>query len=240
MVKKVPIKKEEEPLWKKSDKDPDVRFKFLWIMLVLIIVVVIAIAALIALMPPAKKIVYSDLRLDSIQTQRVNDQYIDDNTTSTNLEVTLYLTNDGLIDSGEIRIDAFMKSYNTRGEEVPCDATDKVNSSIIPLDKTSTITLQFNDLIIKNDQSYTIEFLIFEDEKIVETAKTTIKVPYVAVAPEPPVDSRDADDGASGRSEEKEDDEAFGVGAPGFELVPLILALGAILFLMKNKKRVRK
>lgn len=238
MVKKIPKKAEDEPLWQKSDKDPDARHKFLWIMLTLIIIVVIAIAAFIVLMPPAKKIVYSDLRLDSIQTSRVSDVYVDENTTNTNLEVTIYLTNDGLIDSGEVRIDAFMKSYNTRGEEEPCDASDIVNLSIIPLDKTSKTTFHFNDLEIKHDQQYTIEFIILEDDKIVEIAKTTIKVPYVEVKPAPDVDySEDADPEASGRKEEKGDSD---VGAPGFEVVPLIMAIGGLLFVIKNKSRKRK
>jgi hypothetical protein len=237
MVKKVPKKVEEEPLWKKSDKDPDVRHKFLWLMLTLIIIVIIAITIFIVTMPPARKVVYSDLRLDSIQTRRISDDYVDENTTSTDLEVTVYLTNDGLIDSGQVRIEAYMKSYNTRGEEVPCDATDIENLSIIPLDKTSKTTFHFNDLIIKKDQKYTIEFIILEDDKIVEIAKTTIKVPYVAVESEPDVDfSENADDDAPGREKEEEED----MGAPGFEIVPLIIALSGILFVIKNKNRHRK
>jgi hypothetical protein len=240
MVQKVPKKVEDEPLWKKSDKDPDVRHKFLWVMLTLIIIVVIVFATFIVMLPPPKKIVYSDLKLESIQIRRVSDERIDANTTNTDLEVIIYLTNDGLIDSGQLEIDGYIRSFDTRGEETPCNTNDTIQYVPIPIDKTSKITLHFNDLEIRNDERYTIDFLIMEDGKIVEKASTTIKVPFIEVEPEPPVDySTDADDSASGRSEEKEDDEAL-TGAPGFEIVPLILSLTVIIFLIKNKKSIRK
>jgi hypothetical protein len=240
MVKNIPKKVEDEPLWKKSDKDPDARHKFLWIMLTLIIIIVIAIAVFIVLLPPPKKIVYSDLKLESIQIRRISDEYVDENTTNTDLEVIIYLTNDGLIDSGQLEIDGYIRSFDTRGEETPCNTNDTVQYIPIPVDKTSKITLQFNDLEIRHDERYSIDFLIMEDGKIVEKASTTIKVPFVEVEPEPDVTySEDADGTASGRSEEKDDDEAL-TGAPGFEIVPLILSLIVILFLIKNKKRIRK
>jgi hypothetical protein len=239
MVKKVPKKAEDEPLWQKSDKDPDVRHKFLWIMLTLIIIVVIAIAAFIVLMPPPKKIVYSDLKLDSIQVRRISDEYVDENTTNTDLEVIIYLTNDGLLDSGDLVIDGYIRSFDTRNDETPCNTNDTTDNDAIPIDKTNKISLHFNDLEIRDDEKYIIDFIIMEDGKIVEKASTTIKVPYVEVEPEPPVDySEDADGGASGRGEEKLKDSDL--GAPGFEIVPLIIALGAILFILKNKNRRRK
>ncbi len=238
MVKKVPKKAEDEPLWQKSDKDPDARHKFLWIMLTLIIIVVIAIAAFIVLMPPAKKIVYSDLKLDSIQIRRISDKPIDENTTSTDLEVIIYLTNDGLLDSGDLVIDGYIRSFDTRNDETPCNTNYTADNAAIPIDKTNKISLYFNDLEIRDDEKYIIDFIIMEDGKIVEKASTTIKVPYVQVEPDPDVDySDDADPEASGRKEEKEGSD---IGVPGFEVVPLIMALGAILFIFKNKNRRRK
>ncbi len=225
----------KEPLWKASQQNKDDRRKFFTIFISLIIIVIIIIAAFIATLPPVKKTIYSDLRLDGIQVRRLNDEFVDENTTSTDLEVVIYLTNDGELDSGNVKIDAYIKSFDSRGVETPSNSNDTITMGAVTTDSTSKTTLNFNDLQIKDDHKYTIDFYIWEDDKIVEKADTTIKVQYVEVVPEPPVASGDAED-EPGKSEEKEE----GLGMPGFEIVPLLVAIVVILYVVRNRHHKEK
>lgn len=230
MVKK-PVKK-DEPLWKKSAHEKDARHKFLAIVAVMAVIIIIAIAIFIVTLPPVKRIIYSDLELDGIQVRRINDDYVDENTTSTDLQVVVYLTNNGKLDSGEIQIDAYIRSFDTRGVETPCNSNDTIDLGGIETDSTGKTTLNFTDLLIKQDEEYTIDFYIWEDDKVVEKASTTIKVPFIEVKPEPPVDSRDADDDESGKS--KEDELA---SIPGFEVLPALIAIGVVLLLIRKNHK---
>ncbi len=228
MVKKV-IKK-DEPLWKKSTQEKDARHKFLTLMVVLFVIIIVAIAIFIATLPPVKRVIYSDLELDGIQVRRVNDEYVDENTTSTDLEVVVYLTNNGKLDSGDIQIDAYIRSFDTRGDETPCSSNDTIKYGGIEIDTTGKTILNFNDLQIKHDERYTIDFYIWEDDKVVEKASTIIKIPFVEVEPEPPVDSRDADGEASGMS-----DTVF-EKTPGFEALPVLIVIGTIILLVRKQR----
>jgi hypothetical protein len=228
---------DKEPLWKKSQESKDDRKKFFSVLITLIIIIIVIIAAYIAVLPPEKKIIYSDLKLDGIQVRRLNDEFAGENTTRTDLEAVIYLTNDGELDSGEIKIDAYIRSFDTRGEETPCNLNDTITMGEIKTDSTGKTTLSFPGLIIHHDERYTIDFYIWEDEKVVEKASTTIKVPYVEVKPEPDVDySNDAEEGKPGKEEEKE--EASGL--PGFEIIPLLISFGIILFLIRTHRYKKK
>ena len=231
----VETEQKKEPIWKATEVSKDDRKKVFSIALILIVVLVIILAIFIATLPPLKRIIYSDLRLDGIQTQRVKDEYIDENTTSTDLEVIIYLTNDGKLDSGEIKIDGYIKTFDSRGDETPCDSKDTLILGTILSDTTSIATLNFTDLEIRNEEKYIINFFILEDNKVVETASTTIKVPYVDVKPKPDVDySQDAED-EPGRSKETEDDK---MGVPGFEIFPSLIAIAALLIVIRIRRRV--
>ena len=195
-------------------------------------IIIIIIVAFIATLPPEKKVIYSDLRLDGIQVRRLNDDYVDQNTTSTDLEVVIYLTNDGKLDSGNIKLDGYIRSFDTLNVETPCNSNDTVSLGTISVESTGKITLNFLDLHIKQDEKYTIDFYFWEDEKVVEKASTTIKVPFVAVEPEPDVDySEDADDESGKKKETKEDSSI-----PGFEIIPLLISIGIILFLVRTHR----
>ena len=227
--------KKKEPLWKASQQSKDDRKKISIIFLTLIIIIIIVVAVFIMTLPPVKHIIYSDLRLDGIQVRRLNDEYVDNNTTSTDLEAVIYLTNDGELDSGNIQVDAYIRSFDTRGIETPSNSNDTITIGSIVTDTTGKTTLTFQDLLTKEDHKYTIDFYIWEDSKIVEKASTTIKVPYVEVKPEPTVDySKDAED-ESGKSKSGGSSEI-----PGFELIPLLIAIGLILFVVRMKHYQRR
>jgi hypothetical protein len=223
---------DKEPVWKKSQESRDDRKKVFTIFITLIIIIIVIVVALIATLPPVKKVIYSDLKLDGIQVRRLNDEYMGENTTSTDLEAVIYLTNDGELDSGEIKIDAYIRSFDTRGDETPCNSNDSITMGEIKTDSTGKTTLNFPGLIIRHDERYTIDFYIWEDEKVVEKASTTIKVPFVNVDTEPTVDySDDAEDGKPG----KEKEEAMSA-MPGFEVIPIIITIGMILFLIRKRR----
>ena len=226
--------KKNEPLWKSDHQDSGALKKFFGLIILLIIIGVVIVSIYFLTIPPETRTIYSDLEVDSIQVQRSHDVYVDENTTSTDLEVVIYLTNNGELDSGEVKIDAYIKSYDTRNVETPCDSNDSISIDEVVTDTTSKTILNFKDLRIKHDEKYTIDFIIMEDNKIVEKSSTTIKVPFLEVEPEPDVDySQDADK-KPGRGEETKDD---GSGAmPGFESVFIIVALVAVLFFIKNNK----
>lgn len=223
---------DKEPVWKKSREGKDDRKKVFTIFITLIVIIIVIIIALIATLPPAKKVIYSDLKLDGIQVRRLNDEYAGENTTSTDLEAVIYLTNDGELNSGVIKIDAYIRSFDTRGDETPCNSNDTITMGEIKTDSTGKTTLNFLGLIVRHDERYTIDFYIWEDDKVVEKASTTIKVPYVEVNPEPPVDySDDAEDGKPG----KEKEEAMSA-MPGFEVIPIVMAIGMILLFIRKRR----
>jgi hypothetical protein len=224
--------KKDKSLWEEDHQDSSVLKKFFGIIIIIIIVIAAIIAIFILTMPPEKKIIYSDLRLDGVEVRRLDDTYIDDNTTSTDLEVIIYLTNDGLLDSGKIKIDAYVKSFDTRGVPTPCDSNGTINLGAISTDSTGKTSLQFNDLIVHHEERYTIDFYIWEDEKVVEQASTTIKVPNADVKPDPPVDSRNQDDDEPGKKDKKEEAMSF----PGFEVVPLMISIIILLLIIRARR----
>lgn len=231
-----PIKK-DEPLWKSDHQDSNALKKFFGLIILLIIIGIVIVSIYFLTLPPETKTIYSDLEVDSIQVQRSNDVYVDDNTTSTDLEVVIYLTNNGELDSGEVKIDAYIKSYDTRGIETLWDSNDSISMDEVVTDTTSKTIINFKDLRIKHDETYKIDFIIMEDNKIVEKSSTTIKVPFFEVEPEPDVDySQDADK-KPGKSEDDIVDSQ--VGMPGFESAFLIAAFIVAIFIVKNR-RIRR
>jgi len=229
--------KKDEPLWKSDHQDSGALKKFFGLIILLIIIGVVIVSIYFLTLPPETRTIYSDLEVDSIQVQRSHDVYVDENTTSTDLEVVIYLTNNGELDSGEVKIDAYIKSYDTRNVETPCDSNDSISIDEVVTDTTSKTILNFKDLRIKHDEKYTIDFIIMEDNKIVEKSKTTIKVPFLEVEPEPDVDYSRNENEDPGKSKDTKEDGTGGV--PGFESAFVFIAIIAILFLVRVQ-RVRK
>jgi len=231
--------KKDEPLWKSDHQDSGALKKFFGLIILLIIIGVVIVSIYFLTLPPETKTIYSDLKLDSVQVRRANDAYVDENTTSTDLEVVIYLTNDGELDSGKVKIDAYIKSYDTRGIETPCDSNDSISIDEVVTDSTNKTILNFKDLRIKHDEKYTIDFIIMEDNKIVEEASTTIKVLYKEVKADPDVDYSQNADKKPGKSEETTDGGDGSGAMPGFESAFTLVAVIALLFFVKNR-RVRK
>jgi hypothetical protein len=226
--------KNDVPLWKKSKTTEGDGKKFFSILAILIILIIVIISVFILTLPPKTRTIFSDLKVEGIQVKRVSDEYVEENTTSTDLEVIIYLTNDGELDSGNIKIDAYIRSFDTRGVETPCNSNDTTMYGAVDSDSTGKTTLNFNDLIIKHDERYTIDFYIWENDKVVEKASTTIKVPYVEVKEDPDVDySNNTDDNEPGKSDEKTEGA---MGAPGFEGGYLLIGIVCLLFFTRLKK----
>jgi hypothetical protein len=229
---------DDEPLWRKSKKTKGDFKKFFSILAILIIMIIVIITVFVLALPPETKTIFSDLKVDGIQVKRVNDEYVEENTTSTDLEVIIYLTNDGELDSGNIKIDGYIRSFDTRGVETPCNSNDTTSYGPVETDSTGKTTLNFDGLIIKHDEKYTIDFYIWEDDKVVEKASTTIKVPYIEVKEDPDVDySDDANKDEPGRSKKEDSEDGF-YATPGFEAIYVIAVL-LILGLLIRSKRTR-
>ena len=80
---------DNEPLWKKSRETSGDSKKFFSILAVLILLIIIIISVFILTLPPKTKTIYSDLKVEGIQVKRINDEYVEENTTKTDLEVFL-------------------------------------------------------------------------------------------------------------------------------------------------------
>ncbi len=68
--------KEDKPIWKVSQDEKDDRKKVLGILMILILVIISIIAIVIVTLPPEKIVIYSDLKLESIQTRRLADEFV--------------------------------------------------------------------------------------------------------------------------------------------------------------------
>jgi hypothetical protein len=155
-----------------------------------LMIILIAVGGILASMGMTKqthnaKLDYTDIELEGVQIRRSNEKRIDDASTRTDLEVVLYLTNDGEVKSGKISVDAYIRSFDTLGRETPSNASDTANLGKVDKNCTGRTQLNFQELLFRQDEKYTLDFYIWEDHKVVDKGSTDIKIPYIEFEPVP-------------------------------------------------------
>jgi len=171
-------------------RTPEHRNKFIFKRYSGIMIILIAISGIILSMgmrklPRSDRLAYSELNLEGVQVRRFNEKYVDETSTSTDLEVVIYLTNNGELNSGAISIDAYIRSFDSLGRETPCNSNATANLGQVETNSTGKTRLNFQRLVFNQNEKYTIDLYIWEDQKVAEKASTTLKVPYIEFEPEP-------------------------------------------------------
>jgi len=143
----------------------------------------------------------------------------------TTITITSYITNEGLSDSGEVRIKIFVKDQKGISHSV-----GEKEVGTIPSHKTEEVLI---DVVISESERYSVDALLFEDDEHVVSSKGDFTAP---ITTEP----KQTTGGAFSPDEEREESTKKDYSTPGFELLELILSVLVLLFLIKRKERFKK
>ena len=137
----------------------------------------------------------------------------------TTITITSYITNEGISDSGEIKIKMYIKD---RDELSQSEAEKTIDS--IPAQTTEEIQI---DVIVEDSESYDVDTLLFEDGQRIISSEGYFRTPDNAQDDSPSGGAFSADEESSGEQKE--------YASPGFEVV-LIVAFLLIFFRIRRKR----
>lgn len=142
----------------------------------------------------------------------------------TTITITSYITNEGLSDSGDIRLKIFVEDQKGISQE---EGVKEVGS--IPSHKTKEVQI---DVVVKESESYSVDALMFEDDKRIVSSEGDFTAPTSTEAKET--------GGAFSPDEDREDGASKGFATPGFGLLEVILIAFVFTIFLKGRKRIKK
>ena len=87
----------------------------------------------------------------------------------TTITITSYITNDGLSDSGDIRLKIFVEDQQGISHE---EGEKEVGS--LPSQKTQEVQI---DVVVKESERYSVDALLFEDDKRIVSSEGDFTAP---------------------------------------------------------------
>lgn len=142
----------------------------------------------------------------------------------TTITITAYITNEGISDSGDIRLKVFVKDQ----EDISQSVGEK-DIGVIPSHKTEEVEI---DVVVPDSTRYDVDALLFEDDQRVVTGRGDFTAPTPS--------NEDASSGGDFSPDEERDESAKAeFGTPGFEAAVLI-AIMIIFTIIMKKKRISK
>ncbi len=143
------------------------------------------------------------------------------NNNITTIKITTYITNEGISDSGEIRLKMFVKD----NKGISQSEVEKVIGSISS-HKTEEVVL---DIDVKESESYFVDALLFEDDQRIVSSQGEFTAPT-------PSEPKQKTGGDFSTDEEKAESLKKEFGSPGFESTIFIAVLIAIALVVRKKK----
>ena len=139
----------------------------------------------------------------------------------TTITITSYITNEGISDSGEIKIKMYIKD---RDELSQSEAEKTIDS--IPAQTTEEIQI---DVIVEDSESYDVDTLLFEDGQRIISSEGYFRTPDNAQDDSPSGGAFSADEESSGEQKE--------YASPGFEVVEVVLIVAFLLIFFRIRRK---
>jgi hypothetical protein len=140
----------------------------------------------------------------------------------TTITITSYITNDGISDSGEIKIKLFIEDSNGLSHS---EAEKTIGS--ISAHKTEEILL---NVVVIDSERYNVDTILFEDGQRVISSGGYFRTPATS---EPYQSTGGTFDMEEGESDQKD------FSTPGFEALELIIIILIILIFISIRRRKR-
>jgi len=184
----------------------------------------ILIAIVVIILPVYAVYIYASLQPGANSFVHFEEEmYYSKNKSSTNvttITITSYVTNEGISDSGEIKIKMFIEDRDGLSKS---EAEKTIDS--IPAKTTEEIHL---DVIVEDSESYDVDTLLFENDKRIISSEGYFRTP-----------SSQQDDKSTGgtfSTDEESSDEQKSYSTPGFEAVELVLIILVFLFFIRKRR----
>jgi hypothetical protein len=146
-------------------------------------------------------------------------------TNVTTITITSYITNEGISDSGEIKIKMFIEDRDGLSQS---EAEKTIDS--IPAHSTEEVLM---DVVVEDSESYDVDTLLFEDDQRIVTNEGYFRTPDRPMTDPSSGGSFDTDEGF--RSDDQKD-----YSSPGFEAVEIVLIVAILLiFFRVRRKRIK-
>jgi hypothetical protein len=147
---------------------------------------------------------------------------VDNNITT--ITITSYITNDGISDSGDIRVKIFVEdkqgiSHSEAEKEIGSIASHKTKEVLI-------------DVVVSESESYNVDALMFEDDERIVSSEGGFTAPAAAETKET--------GGAFSPDEEREDGASKDFSTPGFGILEVVVIAFVFTIFLKKKKRIKK
>jgi len=142
----------------------------------------------------------------------------------TTITITSYITNEGLSDSGDIRLKIFVEDQQGISQK---EAEKEVGS--ITSHKTKEVQM---NVVVKESERYNVDALLFEDDKRIVSSEGDFTAPTS-------IEDKETG-GAFSPEEEREDGASKGFSTPGFEVLEIIFIAFIFTIFVKGKKRLNK
>jgi hypothetical protein len=184
--------------------------RILFVLMTMILIYIVFI--LVSLSPGVNSNVHFEDKM--YYTKNVNDAI-------TTIKITTYITNEGISDSGEIRIKMFVKD----NKGISQSETEKDIGSISS-HKTKEVVLDIN---VKESESYYVDALLFEDDERIVSSQGKFTAPT-------PSEPNQTTGGDFSPDEERAKSSKSKLGAPGFEGVFFIAVLIAMVMTIRKKR----
>ena len=138
----------------------------------------------------------------------------------TTITITSYITNEGLSDSGEIKIKMFIKDRDQLSQS---EAEKTIDS--IPAQTTEEIEL---DVIVEDSESYDVDTLLFEDDQRIVSSEGYFRTPDNAQA--------DGSSGGAFSADEESSEDQKEYATPGFEVVEVVVIVAFLLIFFRIRR----
>jgi hypothetical protein len=186
------------------------------LMIIIIILPVYAVYIYASLQPGANSYVHFE-----------DEMYYKKSTSGSNvttITITSFITNDGISDSGEIKIKLFVDDRDGLSQSEAEKTIDK-----IPARTTQEIQI---DVVVEDSESYDVDTLLFEDDQRIVRNEGYFRTPE-------PATSADKSTGGTFDTDTERSEEGKDYSSPGFEAVEIamIIAVLLIFFRVRRKKK---
>jgi hypothetical protein len=143
----------------------------------------------------------------------------------TTITIIAYITNEGISDSGDVRLKVFVEDQEGISQSV-----GEKDVGVIPSHKTEEVEI---DVEVPDSLRYDVDALLFEDDERIITGRGDFTAPTAS-------DPEAKSGGDFSPYEERDEDAKAEFGAPGFEAMVIIMAFLFFIVYPRRRDKLKK